>query len=676
MFGPLKIEGPKHLARHFQRLDGLLLSIPNETIHSHCHCGAEYGPSPPATLSLERSRDLGRPWPPPLLRRTSPPRARPGPPSIRTMPKRQKEKQYQSAREHRANQSLRSGSDGRAGGSVARPLPFDCCALSLIPYVTPVCTSDGIVFDNAAVTPHLMKHKTDPVTGRSMTSRDLVVLNMDRDEAAGRWQCPVLNKPFTNRTKVVAIRQRPSRSEANVYSYEAYHELNVKAKNNLDLVSGKKFGKEDVMMLQDPDDEAHCKLRDIQNFWHIKSMREENERQQQDSASGNVKHSVTASRIMEKLQKEKRKKERAAEEQAKKLLKADGDADKSSSSSGEKKEQMKIFTDELLSAVNLTSGKASGSLTSTTMNVVRENKARLATKEEIITTQCEQLRRLKKKGMVRMFTNKGAMDVEVHCDVVPRTAMNFLLLCEQGEYDGSKFHRSIPNFMIQGGKKPGSKGEDGGGSAWDDPFQDEFDDRLTHAGPGIVSMANSGPGTNARQFFVTYKSCAHLNRKHSVFGKVAGGLDTLRRMEETPTDSRTDRPSETIKVEKMEILENPVAEALELERERIRKRKEEKGEAERSRGAAALGRGGPIDAGGSKKGPKPSSEAAGDELDDGDSSALVVGKYLKAKKKGSKKRDKKKKVDNEGTERPPGEATVSRLPPPPKKTTFGDFSSW
>jgi peptidyl-prolyl cis-trans isomerase-like protein 2 len=92
------------------------------------------------------------------------------------MPKRQKEKQYQSAREHRANQSIRSGSSLNAASSSAgsRPLPFDCCALTLTPYVAPVCTTDGVIFDNNAIMSHLMKHKVDPVTGRTMTSRDLI----------------------------------------------------------------------------------------------------------------------------------------------------------------------------------------------------------------------------------------------------------------------------------------------------------------------------------------------------------------------------------------------------------------------------------------------------------------------------------------------------------------------
>lgn len=593
------------------------------------------------------------------------------------MPKRQKEKQYQSAREHRRNQTLRAGGGGvGSSGSVGRPLPFDCCALTLTPFSTPVCNPDGIMFDNTAIVPHVMKYGTDPVTGKPMTSRDIIVLNMDREESTGRWQCPVLNRPFNDRTKVVAIRHG---NEANVISHEAYRELNVKAKNYLDLITGEKFTKDQVITLQDPENEAHCKLRDIGHFSHTLAQREENARQQNSSAASNVKHSVTASRIMDKLDKEKRKRERAAEDRAKKLLQKDtSGADEKPSTN--MKDELKIYTDELLTSMNLTSGKASGSLTSTAMGITRENKARLATEEEIIESQCEQMKRLKKKGMVRMCTNRGAMDIELHCDIVPRTAMNFLLLAARGEYDGSKFHRSIPNFMIQGGKKPGvAKGSDngdGGSSAWEKPFPDEFDDRLTHSGGGVVSMANSGPGTNGRQFFVTYKSCSHLDRKHSVFGKVVGGLEILRNLERIPTDGETDRPLETVKIESMEILDDPVAEALEIERERILARKEEKCEAESSRKSSALGRS-TIEWSAKSRSVLPPPKAIKNDGDGNEHAPISIGKYLKVAKNQSKKRKKSDiGVGSDNGAVAENADAVSRLPPPPKKTTFGDFSGW
>ena len=139
------------------------------------------------------------------------------------MVKRQKDKQYLSTREHRALQGSRSGSSSIVSGTTStttRRLPFNCCALTLVPYSDPVCTPNGVIFESTAIVPYLMKYGTDPVCGGAMTSRDLINLNMEKDEE-GRWQCPVLCKPFGDRTRVVAVVQRPPGDEANVYSHEA-----------------------------------------------------------------------------------------------------------------------------------------------------------------------------------------------------------------------------------------------------------------------------------------------------------------------------------------------------------------------------------------------------------------------------------------------------------------------
>ena len=88
-------------------------------------------------------------------------------------------------------------------------------------FTSPVCTKNGIIFEKDAIEAFLTEHKCDPVTGEPMTAKDLIVLNMDKDEE-GRWQCPVLTKPFADHTKIVAIVQNPPGKEANVYSHEAY----------------------------------------------------------------------------------------------------------------------------------------------------------------------------------------------------------------------------------------------------------------------------------------------------------------------------------------------------------------------------------------------------------------------------------------------------------------------
>ena len=89
----------------------------------------------------------------------------------------------------------------------------------------------------------------------------------------------------------------------------------------------------------------------------------------------------------------------------------------------------------------------------------------------------------------------------------------------------------------------------GGDSYWGGPFKDEFKQFLSHTGRGILSMANSGPDTNKSQFFITYRSCKHLDSKHTVFGRIVGGLDTLANLERIETDNK-DVPIEEIIVQR------------------------------------------------------------------------------------------------------------------------------
>ena len=119
-------------------------------------------------------------------------------------------------------------------------------------------------------------------------------------------------------------------------------------------------------------------------------------------------------------------------------------------------------------------------------------------------------------------TNKGIIKLQIHDDKTPKTVANFEKLTGDGFYDGLTFHRVIPDFMIQGGCPQGT-GTGGPGYS----FEDEFHSDLKHDGPGVLSMANSGPNTNGSQFFITHVATPWLDGKHSVFGKVIEGQDVV-----------------------------------------------------------------------------------------------------------------------------------------------------
>ena len=148
--------------------------------------------------------------------------------------------------------------------------------------------------------------------------------------------------------------------------------------------------------------------------------------------------------------------------------------------------------------------------------------------------------------VVTFDTSKGKIRVKLHDDKVPKTVANFEKLIGEGFYNGLKFHRVIPDFMIQGGC-PEETGRGGPGYQ----FEDEFNDHKVER--GALAMANSGPNTNGSQFFiVTTDAAPWLDGKHTVFGRVTSGQDVVDRISATDRDSN-DRPKTPITIDRVEL---------------------------------------------------------------------------------------------------------------------------
>ncbi|CAK7339657.1 unnamed protein product [Dovyalis caffra] len=486
-------------------------------------------------------------------------------------------------------------------------LPFYCCALTFTPFEYPVCTEDGSVFDLMYITPYIRKHGKHPVTGAPLEQGDLIPLKFHKN-SEGEYHCPVLNKVFTEFTHIVAVK-----TTGNVFCYEAIKELNIKTKNWKELLTDEPFTKEDLITIQNPN---ALDSKVTLDFDHVKNglkIDDEELKKMSSDPSYNINISGDIRQMLAELGTEKGRQtalhggggskaqnERAAALTAILAARSRIKDESESTSNGESKPPRAYSVVDAASAsvhgrsaaaakaapddktaariamhmagerapVNakmvksrFTTGAAARSFTSTSFDPVTKNEF------EYIKVE----KNPKKKGYVQLHTTHGDLNIELHCDVTPRTCENFITLCEQGYYNGVAFHRSIRNFMIQGGDPTGTG--KGGQSIWGKPFNDELNSKLLHSGRGVVSMANSGPHTNGSQFFILYKSANHLNFKHTVFGGVVGGLTTLAAMENVPVDD-DDRPLEEIKITSVTVFVNPYSEPDEEEEQK--KAKDEK----------------------------------------------------------------------------------------------------
>lgn len=450
--------------------------------------------------------------------------------------------------------SASAGSNARKAANVGarfKRLPFNFCAVSLQPFEHPVCTAEGTIFDLTNILPWIKKHGTNPINGEPLKSSELIKLNFLRNDSE-EYVDPVTFKVFTDNSHIVALR-----NTGNVFAWDTVERLNIKAKNWKDLVSDEDFKRSDIITLQDP---LNVGSRDLSQFKYLQdgestlTAAQEAER----TAGINEKSLGSAAKIL-------KAKEAVAQARANRDKQARGAQNNGSVEAtalqnaqrahGEIAKSSRHAKAMPYNAAQYTTGQAAASFTSTGLTPNTSTERAILSDEEYMLKP----KRVKQKGYARFSTNVGELNLELYPEFAPKAVWNFIQLANRGYYKGVKFHRNIKNFMIQGGD-PTSTGR-GGQSCWGKTFADEFEGPLTHDARGVLSMANKGKDTNTSQFFITYRAVPQLNRRHTIFGRVIDGLDTLQRLEAIAVDDK-DRPTEPCEIEDIVVYVNPFEEFL------------------------------------------------------------------------------------------------------------------
>jgi len=558
------------------------------------------------------------------------------------------------------------GGKRREAAQAVRALPFDSCMISQAPFVTPVGTRAGTIFELRNIVPFVKAHHKDPVTGEPLTGRDLVRLRFHRNPE-GKYACPVTMQVFGPRTRILAVA-----TTGNVFAGEA---IAAKAgEEAADLLTGKPYDPRpsdaggDVIVLQDPNDEAAVARRRAAGL-HKSDAPTEAEAAAPDAtaeAAGSAtaagaepdavaaaaraaaEASASAVRLTGLARRahlaaaaaprpedptarsaRRRRDEEAALRSANggmgagsaagiggrrfrtradgweppELPRAVADAVaslKSSRGSGVAvgsapraagsvadcaggshvadvddlydEADRRRFRAELAAArargegarmemLMTSSGGTSASFTSSAVSGPAGRRLGAPPRSKLRQLRWRRVASLRSDALVSLTVTiagreAGRLRFELRCGVAPMACDNFLQLARRGAYDGTPFHRSVRNFMVQGGDPEGTGR--GGASAWGGVFPNEADtSRARHDQRGCLSMANSGPHTNGSQFFVLLKPASHLDSKHTVFGRLVGGADTLRAIELVETDPKTDRPRREVAVSKVEIHRDP-----------------------------------------------------------------------------------------------------------------------
>jgi len=419
---------------------------------------------------------------------------------------------------------------------------------------------------------------------------------------------PVTFKVFTDNTHIVALKV-----SGNVFAYDTVERLNIKAKMWRDLVSDEEFTRKDIITIQDP---QNIEARNLSSFKYLQdgiSTLTEEQRRERDDPSRNVNKKALGNAAAVLKTKE------SSQDPEKRVGKYLPQNNASVSTKSLSKSSTIIPTATQTSkpssipynAAQHTTGKAAASFTSTGLTPHTSADRALLSDEDYMLKP----RRVKTPGYARLHTSLGDLNLELLPEFAPRAVWNFVKQAQKGYYRDVAFHRVIRNFMVQGGDPTGTG--KGGSSVWGKNFHDEFDGPLSHDARGVLSMANKGKNTNSSQFFILFRPAKHLDRKHTIFGRVVGGMETLSRIENVEVSDGDKRPTQDVLIKDIVVYVDPFAE--------FQKAKKERDDREREKAEIAKS-GGTEDDRTTWTGKRV--RADGKAENDADGGGAVVGKYL------------------------------------------------
>ena len=406
--------------------------------------------------------------------------------------------------------------------------------------------------------------------GKPLKSAELITLHFSKNDD-GEMVDPVTFKVFTDNSHIVALR-----NTGNVFAYDTVERLNIKAKNWRDLVSEEEFGRKDIITIQDPQNIASRNLATFKYLQEGADTATPEQIRERNDPSRNVNTAALGSTAS--VLKASKKQEpdinpdalASNRDSIARTLQSLTQAPKSATTVSNSNFKTPSHTTKATLAPNAaqhTTGKAAASFTSTGLTPHTSAERALLSDEDYMLRP----KRVKQKGYARIsLPPHGDLNLELNPEFAPKAVWNFVTLAKRGYYNGVTFHRNIRNFMLQGGDPTGTG--KGGQSCWGKNFEDEFDGPATHDTRGLMSMANKGKNTNGSQFFITYRTCKHLDRKHTIFGRVVGGLDVLSKLENVEV-GEGNRPLKELKMKEVVVFVDPF--------EEFAKERAEKGEKER-----------------------------------------------------------------------------------------------